>query len=97
MIVLAAKYYGKPGSGEFILSSLQRMAPLVRTREPGCLLYQVCRSAENPDQFLLYEQYLDEAALTAHRETPYFKEIIEGTIVPLLENRQREFYTLVVA
>lgn len=93
MIVLVAKYTGKPGSGEVILASLQKMAPLVRTHEPGCLLYQACRSVNDPDTFLLYEEYRDEAALSSHRDTPYFKEII----VPLLENRQREFCSLVVA
>ena len=52
--------------------------------------------AENPDLFLLYEHYADQAALAAHRETPHFKEIIEGTIVPLLDKRERELYTSVI-
>lgn len=96
MIVLTAYYYAKPGQGDAIAAALQRMAPLVREREPGCALYQAARSQDNPDLFLLYEQYADEAALLAHRETPYFKEIIEDTIVPLLERRERQLYTLVV-
>jgi len=73
------------------------MAPLVKTHEPGSLLYQASRSVNAPDTFLFYEEYRDEAALSSHRDTPYFKEIIEGIIVPLLENRQCEFYSLVVA
>ena len=39
------------------------------------------RATENPDLFLLYEHYVDQAALEAHRNTPHFKEIIEGSIV----------------
>jgi quinol monooxygenase YgiN len=96
MIVLVARYHGKPGQGDAIQAALKQMAPRVEAREPGCKLYQACRSQENPDLFLLYEQYVDEAALLAHRETSHFKEIIEGTIVPLLEKRERELYTLVV-
>jgi quinol monooxygenase YgiN len=46
--------------------------------------------------FLLYEQYTDQAALDAHRNTPHFKEIIEGTIVPLLDRRERELYQSVI-
>ena len=61
------------------------MAPLVSANEPGCKLYHANRSADNPDIFLLYEHYADQAALDAHRNTPHFKEIIEGLIVPLLE------------
>lgn len=96
MIVLVARYHGKSGQGDAIEAALKRMAPRVAESEPGCKLYQACRSQENPDLFLLYEQYVDEAALLSHRQTPHFQEIIEGTIVPLLEKRERELYTLAV-
>ncbi len=97
MIVLVARYYVKAGQGDAVEAALRRMAPLVAEHEPGCKLYQVNRLQENPDQFLLYEQYTDEAALLKHRETPHFREIIEGTIIPLLEKRERELYSLVIA
>jgi quinol monooxygenase YgiN len=95
MIVLVAQYQAKPGRGDEVEAALKRIAPLVQAHEPGCRMYQANRSRENPDHFLLYEQYADEAALAAHRETPHFKELIEGTIVPMLETREREFYNLV--
>jgi (4S)-4-hydroxy-5-phosphonooxypentane-2,3-dione isomerase len=97
VIVLVAKYIVKTGQGDAVEAALRRMAPLVKAGEPGCTLYHANRSTENPDVFLLYEHYTDEAALQAHRETPHFKEIIEGTIVPLLDARQRELYTSVVS
>ena len=96
MIVLVAKYTAKTGQGGKVAAALERMAPLVKAGEPGCVVYHANRSTENPDFFLLYEIYRDEAALAAHRETPHFKEIIEGTIVPLLDTRERELYTQVV-
>ena len=95
MIVLLARYQGKPGKGDAIEAALKQVAPLVKEQEPGCKLYQASRSQDNPDNFLLYEHYEDEAALLAHRETQHFQEIIEGTIVPMLEKRERELYTLV--
>lgn len=96
MIVLVAKYHVKPGHGDEVVAALRRMAPLVRQHEPGCLLYLVHRAQDNPDLFLLYEQYADEASFVGHRSTPYFQEIIEGMIVPLLEQRERELYEQVV-
>lgn len=96
MIVLVAKYHVKAGKGDEVAAALQRMAPLVQAGEPGCTLYHANRSTENPDLFLLYEHYADQSALEAHRETPHFKEIIEGTIVPLLDKRERELYEQVV-
>jgi quinol monooxygenase YgiN len=97
MIVLAVKYHIKPGMGDQVAAALHEMAPLVKAHEPGCSIYQASRAQDNPDIFLLYEQYVDEAALLAHRETPYFKEIVEGRINPLLEKRERELYELVVS
>ncbi len=97
MVVLVAKYHVKSGRGDEVAAALQRMAPLVKEHEPGCRLYHANRSQENPDLFLLYEHYVDNDALAAHRETPHFKEIIEGTIVPMLDKRERELYDLAVS
>ncbi len=97
MIVLAAYYFGKPGTGDEVEASLKAMAVEVKKSEPGCAFYQASRSTENPDNFLLYEHYVDQAALEAHRTTPHFLEIIEGTIIPLLEKRERALYTLAVS
>ena len=72
------------------------MRPLVQANEPGCKCYQVSRSTENDRVVILYEQYDDEAALDFHRETPHFKAIIENTVVPMLEKREREFYELII-
>lgn len=96
MIVLVASYTGTPGSGDEIESNLKEMAVEVKNLEPGCAIYHACRSVDNRDFFMLYEHYVDQAALEAHRETPHFKRIIEGVIVPLLEKRERAFYDLAV-
>jgi quinol monooxygenase YgiN len=71
------------------------MAAEVQANEPGCHAYYVNRSNDNPDYFLIYEQYDDEAALEVHRQAAHFKAIVEGRVVPLLEKREREFYSLV--
>ncbi len=96
MIVLVAYYFGRPGSGDAVAEHLGKMAVEVKAHEPGCLLYHACRSTDNPDNFLLYEHYEDQAALEAHRTTPHFLSIIEGTIIPLLDRRERALYSLAV-
>jgi len=43
--------------------------------EPGCLRFDVHRSTERPNEFLLYELYSDEDAFyIAHRESPHYAE-----------------------
>ena len=97
MIVLIAKYTTKPGNVPQVLEHLKKMKPLVEAGEPGCKFYQVSKSTENDSLILLYEHYVDQAALAAHRETPHFKSIIEGTVIPLLEKRERELYELEIS
>ena len=59
-------------------------------------MYHANRSTDDPDAFLLYELYADQAALEAHRNTAHFRQLIEGTVVPLLDKRERRFYEQVV-
>lgn len=98
MIVLVAKYYLNDADDlPAIKAALEEMAARVRADEPACTFYQASVSTERPDLVMLHEHYVDEDALVAHRDTPHFKEIIEGRIVPLLERREREVYELLVS
>jgi len=94
MYVVAANYYAMEGKDDEIAAILKKMIPLSRA-EPGCRLYMVNRSSEDPRKFLLYEQYVDEDGYKAHQATDAFKENILGRIVPMLESRVRAFYDVV--
>lgn len=90
MRTLLARYHVEPGRGDEAEAALQKMAAAVARDEPGCVLYRAARSVEEPDVFVLYEEYVDEGALLAHRETAHFRDLIEGTVVPMLTSRERE-------
>ena len=42
---------------------------------------------DDPTRFALYEAYTSEEAFAAHRRSPHFLELIEGTVAPLLVER----------
>lgn len=44
------------------------------TREPGNRRFDVIRSVDEPDRFLLYEAYVDESAAAAHKETEHYRQ-----------------------
>ena len=94
MFVVAAQYYAKQGSEDEIAAILQKMIP-ISSAEPGCALYTVNRSVDDPRKFLLYEQYHDRGGYEAHMATEPFKENILGKVVPMLETRVRDFYEVV--
>lgn len=94
---LIARYYVTPGKAGVVEDALRKMAERVKADEPACLIYNANIDPDNENLYCLYEVYRDEAAVQAHRETPHFKEFIEGTVVPLLERRERELYRQVIA
>jgi (4S)-4-hydroxy-5-phosphonooxypentane-2,3-dione isomerase len=93
-VILVARFETKPGFGPKVRKALLRMVDEVKKKEPGCLSYIVHNSLEHDDVFLLYETYKNKDALAAHRETPFFKDLIEGQVVPHLAVRQRELYSV---
>ena len=96
MHVITAEYYTKEGQDDAVAAVLREMVAFSNSdQEPGCLLYVVNRGVEDPRRFLLYEQYVDEAAFAAHMETAMFKEKILGTVVPMLESRVRSNWDVV--
>lgn len=94
MYVVAARFVAQDGHGDEIAELLAEMTPFSKA-EPGCKAYIVNRSVDDPNAFLLYEQYVDAAAFDAHRENPDFQRIIIGKVVPLLAERSREIYEVV--
>ncbi|MET0474323.1 MAG: putative quinol monooxygenase [Mycobacterium sp.] len=96
MQALLARYHAGSGNGDTVASALKEMADAVARDEPACLAYHAARSIEDPDTFVLYEEYVDEAALLAHRETPHFMTFVEGVIAPLLTSREREVLVPVI-
>ena len=41
-------------------------------KEPGNCRFDILQSAEDPNQFILYEAYQDQAAATAHKDTGHY-------------------------
>ena len=94
MLAIVAHYRAQPGKGDDVAAVLRKH--IVATRaEPGCAMFVVNRSVDEPDCFALYEQYTDRAALESHRESPHFRDYIAGQVIPLLEERTWQLYTTI--
>lgn len=93
--VVAAKWRAHPGKADRLRQVIEEMTPPSRA-EPGCVFYQAQRSEEDPNLFLLYEQYADEAGYEAHQATEHFTRLVKQEAIPnLLAAREREFYTTI--
>ena len=63
------------------------------TREPGNLRFDVLRSVDDPDRFVLYEWYVDVDAAQAHKLTPHYDTWREAVADWLVEPRHGVRYT----
>ena len=94
MLVVIAEYRTKPGKGDEVAAVLALHGSR-SAAEPGCRAFTANRSQEDRDRFVLYEQYDDEAAFQAHRGSPHFQEYIAGRVIPLLDERSWERFSIV--
>jgi quinol monooxygenase YgiN len=74
MVVLAVTWRAKPRQ-ESQTAELFRKLTEASRQEPGCLMYLVHRHREEPARFFVYEQYRNDAALEAHRQTSHFQQL----------------------
>lgn len=86
MLTVVARYRTQPGAGDRVAEVLARHVAATRA-EPGCVQFEASRSREDPDEFVLFEKYVDEAAFEAHRVSTHFATYILGQVVPMLTER----------
>jgi quinol monooxygenase YgiN len=91
MLTLIVHYQAQPSKGDLVAATLAKHIAATRT-EPGCLQFIGYRSAQDPDSFMLYEQYVDQQSFDAHRQSPHFQRYVHDTIQPVLAERQFDMY-----
>jgi len=90
---MVAYWRPRAGQAEKIEAILRELVTAVR-REPGNIQFVVNRSHDDPNEFLLYEQYTSEQAFRDHQQTAHFKTLVLERAVPLLERRERHGYSV---
>jgi autoinducer 2-degrading protein len=73
---------------------IQKMTAAVRQHEPGNLLFLPHYDPADATSLLFYEQYADQQALEAHRDSAHYQEIVVDKMTPLLVERSIVFYQL---
>jgi quinol monooxygenase YgiN len=70
-VMVIARIRAAKGKGDALAALLVEQAAAVREAEPGCTVYRPHRSTSDPELFMFYEVYRDEAAFEAHRTAPH--------------------------
>ena len=72
-----------------VAESLRQLTTASR-QEPGCVSYIPHVMEDDPDCVVIYEQYKDEKALAAHRDTAHFKKHAVGGLYQKMKERSVE-------
>jgi (4S)-4-hydroxy-5-phosphonooxypentane-2,3-dione isomerase len=91
VLTLVVHYQVQPDKGDVVAATLANHTWATR-QEPGCLQFITYRSLQDPDSFVLYEQYVDEDSFEAHRQSPHFERYVRDAIMPLLAERSFDRY-----
>jgi quinol monooxygenase YgiN len=75
-LTLIVRVKAKPGQEARLLRELKGMLAPTRA-EAGCINYELHQSQSDPALFALYENWVSQAALDAHFETPYLKAMFK--------------------
>ncbi len=57
-------------------------------KESGNLFYKIHQNNSDLNTIVLFEGYTDESAVTEHRNSGHYQDLIVGKINPLLETRE---------
>jgi len=89
MVIHSIQYTFAPEDAETVAAMLRELREATR-KEPGVVFFEVGRSGERPNVFVLWEQYRDEAAAEAHKATGHFKRFVLDGIRQLALQRNAE-------
>jgi quinol monooxygenase YgiN len=71
VLTVVARIRAAKNKGDALAALLSEQAAVVLKAEPGCVVYRVHRSTRDPELFLFYETYADDAAFEVHRAAPH--------------------------
>jgi quinol monooxygenase YgiN len=86
VIVQSVHYTFAPEDADKAQAILRELRDASRA-EPGVVTFEVARGSDRPNEFALYEEYEDQAALVAHGQTAHFDRLVVNGIRKLAQQR----------
>jgi quinol monooxygenase YgiN len=89
MVSLIVRMTFAPEDRADVTEALRALAAASR-QERGCVTFFPHHSEDDPNAVLIYERYIDESALAAHRASPHFKQYAVGGLYQKMRERNVE-------
>ena len=95
MTVFIATLRIKPGQ-EAEFERLQReLSELTHATEPDTKVYDIVRSRDQPDTYVVYARFKDEAAFQLHQGTDFHERLVPPILATVAGEMDLKFYDFV--
>lgn len=89
MLIQSVRFVFAPEDADNAESILRELRDASR-KEEGVTAFDVARSQEKPNVFVLWEEYRDRAALDDHMATDHYNRLVLHGVRPLAAQRNGE-------
>jgi quinol monooxygenase YgiN len=89
MVSFIVRLSFSPDDRADVAETLRLLAAASR-KEPGCVSFVPHQLEDDPNTVVIYEQYQDQKALAAHRESEHFKKHAVGGLYQKMRERSME-------
>jgi quinol monooxygenase YgiN len=85
----------KPGQEAEFERLQQELSELTHANEPGTLVYDIIRSRDTPDTYVVYARFRDDAAFQHHQATPFHDRLVPPILATVAGEMDLKFYEFV--
>lgn len=95
MTVFIATLRIKPGHEAEFERLQAELSELTHANEPDTMVYDIVRSRDNPDTYVVYARFKDEAAFQHHQATPFHDRLVPPILATVAGDMDLKFYDFV--
>ena len=85
----------KPGQEAEFERLQQELSELTHASEPDTLVYDILRSRDTPDTYVVYARFKDEAAFQLHQGTDFHERLVPPILATVAGEMDLKFYEFV--
>ena len=85
----------KPGQEAEFERLQQELSDLTHANEPDTLVYDIIRSRDTPDMYVVYARFKDEAAFQLHQGTAFHERHVPPILATVAGEMDLKFYDFV--
>ena len=89
MFIVTVNFLVEQGYVEEFMEAMLRQAQNSLNNEDGCIQFDVCQDATQPERIFLYEVYTSDAAFAEHLKTAHFLDF-DKTVKPWTKSKRAE-------